>query len=99
MWTSLVIIGFVPCATTHYSTCHSHLATRRWRLWALWVPMADSAAEAAKAFDPYEVIGVITPGSVVALLIFIESPTFRGLLGREGLSVGDFGLFILFAFV
>jgi hypothetical protein len=55
--------------------------------------------ETAKGFDPYEIIGIIAPGTVVALLIAIELPLFRSLLGSEGLSVGDFGLFVLLAFV
>lgn len=55
--------------------------------------------ETGKYFDPYEVIGLITPGTVAALLLTTEAPAFRALLGKDGLSVGDFGLFILVAFV
>ena len=55
--------------------------------------------ESSKDFDPYELIGVITPGTIVALLLTIEAPAFRGLLGKDGLSIGDFGLFVLVAFV
>lgn len=52
-----------------------------------------------KSFDPYEVIGIITPGTLVALLLAAEAPLFRSLLGSNGLTVGDFGLFLLLAFV
>jgi len=55
--------------------------------------------EAAKSFDPYEIIGIITPGTVMTLLVATEVPIFRSMLGSKGLSVGDFGLFILVAFV
>lgn len=55
--------------------------------------------EAGKGFDPYEIIGIIVPGTVIALLLASEAPPFRSMLGSEGLSVGDFGLFVLVAFV
>lgn len=55
--------------------------------------------DVSKTFDPYEVIGVITPGAVVALLLAIEWPELRDLMGTQGLSIGDLGLFILIAFV
>lgn len=55
--------------------------------------------EATKSFDPYEVIGIITPGTVLTLLFASEAPVFRSLLGKDGLSIGDFGLFVLIAFV
>ena len=52
-----------------------------------------------KAYDAYDVIGVITPGVVVALLLAIESAQFRTLLGEDGFSVGDLGLFLVISFV
>lgn len=58
-----------------------------------------SAPDATKAFDAYEVIGVITPGTVVALLLALEWPDLRSLMGKEGLSIGDLGLFLMIAFV
>lgn len=61
--------------------------------------MADGAGDTAKAFDAYEVIGVITPGTVVTLLLALEWPAFRALIGNDGLSIGDLGLFVLVAFV
>lgn len=53
----------------------------------------------AKAFDPYEVIGVITPGAVVALMLATQWPELRALFGQEGLSIGDLGFFVVMAFV
>ena len=61
--------------------------------------MADPLSDAAKTFDAYEVIGIITPGAVVALMLTVEWPGFRALLGDKGFSAGDFGLFVLVAFV
>jgi hypothetical protein len=55
--------------------------------------------DAAKGFDPYELIGIITPGTVVALLLMTESSEFRAMLGVEGVSIGGLGLFVLMAFV
>jgi hypothetical protein len=61
--------------------------------------LADKLQEVAKSFDAYEVIGVIIPGAVLALLLTFECPSLRGLLGDKGLSVGDLGLFLIVAFV
>lgn len=55
--------------------------------------------DVAKSFDAYEVIGVITPGSVVTLLMALQWPEFRALLGQEGLSVGGLGVFVVTCFV
>jgi hypothetical protein len=55
--------------------------------------------DSTKAFDAYEVIGVITPGAVVAMLLTQQWPEFRALLGSEGLSVGGLGFFVIAAFV
>ena len=55
--------------------------------------------EGAKSFDTYEVVGVIAPGVVVTLLLALENPALRSLLGKDGLSVGDLGLFLVLAFV
>jgi hypothetical protein len=61
--------------------------------------LAEKGQEFSKAFDPYEVIGVITPGAVVALLLAFEWPELRSLIGDKGLSLGDFGLFVVVALV
>lgn len=55
--------------------------------------------EAGKAFDTYEVIGIVTPGAVVAFFLALSWPEFRTLLGTEGFSLGDLGLFLVAAFV
>lgn len=55
--------------------------------------------EMTKTFDAYEVIGVITPGVVIALLLSTEWPELRALMSTEGLSLGDLGLFLVVAFV
>lgn len=55
--------------------------------------------DTSKAFDAYEVIGVITPGAVVTLLLALHWPEFRALLGAEGLSIGGLGFFVIVAFV
>lgn len=55
--------------------------------------------EGAKSFDAYEVVGVIAPGVVVTLLLALENSSLRSLLGKDGLSVGDLGLFLVLAFV
>lgn len=55
--------------------------------------------DSSKAFDAYEVIGVITPGAVVTLLLALQWPEFRALLGQEGLSIGGLGFFVIVAFV
>lgn len=52
-----------------------------------------------KAFDPYELIGIITPGVVLTLVLAIEAEQFRELLGVDGFGVGDLGLFLIVAFV
>lgn len=55
--------------------------------------------EAGKTFDAYEVIGIITPGAVVAFFLSLSWPEFRTLLGTESFSLGDLGLFLIAAFV
>jgi hypothetical protein len=61
--------------------------------------LADQSHDAVRYFDTYEIIGVITPGVVVSLLLSMEWPAFRAMLGEKGLSIGDLGLFVLVAFV
>lgn len=53
----------------------------------------------SKLFDAYEVIGVIAPGVVLALLLMTEVPQLRALLGEGGFGVGDLGLFLMISFV
>ncbi len=61
--------------------------------------MADSSKNAGRAFDAYEIIGIISPGTVIALLVTLEWAPFRTLLGDKGLSIGDVGLFALVAYI
>jgi hypothetical protein len=53
----------------------------------------------AKTFDAYEIIGVMTPGAVLALLMALRWPEFRALLGQDAVSVGGLGLFVVASFV
>ncbi len=55
--------------------------------------------EGAKSFDAYEIVGILAPGVVVTLLLALEYPALKTLLGKDGLSVGDLGLFLVLAFV
>lgn len=55
--------------------------------------------EGGKGFDAYELIGVITPGAVVAFFLALMWPEFRNLLGSDGLSLGDLGMFLIASFV
>lgn len=62
--------------------------------------MVDKPEDAAKSFDAYEVIGVITPGALLALFIAYERPEFHKVIGGQGgASLGDLGLFVLVAFM
>lgn len=55
--------------------------------------------DGARSFDPYELVGVATPGVVVSLLLATEAPQFNALLGQSGVSVGGFGVFLVVSFV
>src|SRR5271168_5295973 len=51
------------------------------------------------AFDPYEYVGVIAPGAVVAVALFAVWPEAKTALLIKGFSLGEFGLFLIYAFV
>lgn len=53
----------------------------------------------AKTFDAYEIIGVMTPGAVLALLMALQWPEFRSLLGQDAVSIGGLGLLVVASFV
>jgi len=55
--------------------------------------------DTSKAFDPYDIIGVITPGFVVAFLLMVEWPELKALVGKDGLTLADLGILVLAAFV
>jgi hypothetical protein len=61
--------------------------------------LADKTNNSTRTFDAFEKIGLITPGAVVGLMLTLEWPPLRALLGEKGLSVGDLGLFVLLAYV
>jgi hypothetical protein len=53
----------------------------------------------AQSFDAYEYVGVIAPGSVVALGLIAQWPELRALIRIDGFSIGDLGAVVLAAFV
>jgi hypothetical protein len=61
--------------------------------------LAGKQLNVGRSFDAYEVVGVVIPGVVVAIMLTTEWPSLRALLSDKGLSIGDFGLFVLVAFV
>lgn len=50
-------------------------------------------------FDAYEIIGVITPGSVFLFGLALLFPNLKSLFFDQGFSVGDLGLFLVLSFV
>lgn len=51
-----------------------------------------------KAFDPYEYVGVIAPGAIVVAALLVEWPQAQSALGIKEFSLGDLGIFVIFAF-
>ena len=52
-----------------------------------------------KALDPYEYVGVVAPGAVVAVALFAVWPQAKEALLTKDLSLGEFGVFLVCAFV
>jgi hypothetical protein len=52
-----------------------------------------------KTFDAYEYTAVIAPGAVLAALIASQCPAIKDLFADKDLSIGDFGLFLIAAFI
>jgi len=50
-------------------------------------------------FDAYEIIGVITPGSILLFGLALVFPDLKALFFAEGFSLGDLGLFLVLSFV
>ena len=50
-------------------------------------------------FDPYEYNGIILPGSVVVLAVALLFPEVKELLGKEGISLGGLGVFVVASFI
>jgi hypothetical protein len=46
----------------------------------------------------YEQLGIVIPGSVFVFGLLIYFPALQALTGKEGVSVGEFGLFVLLAY-
>lgn len=53
----------------------------------------------SKAFDPYDVIALITPGAVLTLYLMAIPSPLREILGESGVSLGEFGVFLIVAYV
>lgn len=49
-------------------------------------------------FDFYEYAGIIVPGSVLAFGAMWLAPEFRSLLGPEGFTFGELGLFVVLSY-
>lgn len=50
-------------------------------------------------FDAYEIIGVITPGSLLLFGLTLLFPDLSALFFTQGFSVGELGLFLVLSFV
>ncbi|WP_186418027.1 hypothetical protein [Bosea sp. CS1GBMeth4] len=50
-------------------------------------------------FDAYEYTGVILPGAVVVLSTCLLFPELKELLGKDGISLGGLGVFVIASFV
>ena len=52
------------------------------------------------AFDTYEYVGIITPGAVLlTVLLFLFPDAKVQLAGREGIQLGELGIFLIHSFV
>ena len=47
----------------------------------------------------YDVVGVLVPGALALLLTVLIQPVWRAALVPESPSIGDFGLFLVLAYV
>lgn len=52
-----------------------------------------------RTFDFYEFAGIIAPGAVVVTGLAVLHPPLKQLVGDQGLSLGEFGIFIVLAYV
>lgn len=50
-------------------------------------------------FDAYEIIGIITPGSIILFGLALLFPDLKALFFEQGFSLGDLGLFLVLSFV
>jgi ABC-type Fe3+ transport system permease subunit len=51
-----------------------------------------------RTFDFYEYAGVIVPGAVLMLGLCFLFPDARDMLGKDGLTFGEFGVFVIVAY-
>jgi hypothetical protein len=51
-----------------------------------------------RTFDFYEYAGFIIPGSVIIMAVLWLFPESRALLSKEGVTLGEFGLFVIIAY-
>jgi hypothetical protein len=51
-----------------------------------------------RPFDFYEYAGIVVPGTILCLGLLWLFPDWRGLFGKEGVTFGELGLFIIVAY-
>jgi hypothetical protein len=51
-----------------------------------------------RTFDFYEYAGIIVPGAVLLMAIVLLFPESRGLFSKDGVTLGELGLFIIVAY-
>jgi hypothetical protein len=56
-------------------------------------------ASNGSTFDPYEYVGLIAPGSVVAVGLFLQWPHAKDAILSKDFSLGSFGVFLICSFV
>jgi len=49
--------------------------------------------------DPYEYLGLVVPGSVVAFVLTLVAPDVREVIAKDGIDLGGFGLIVLISLV
>jgi hypothetical protein len=51
-----------------------------------------------RTFDFYEYAGIIIPGAVLLMVLVLFFPESRALFSKEGVTLGEFGLFVIIAY-
>src|SRR5262245_49556764 len=49
-------------------------------------------------FSVYEQVGIVTPGAVLLFVAMFYVPELRDVVGKDGISIGGLGVFLLVAF-
>lgn len=52
-----------------------------------------------RTFDFYEFAGIIAPGAIIVTGLMVIHPPLKQLVGEQGLSLGEFGIFVVLAYV